>query len=341
MSAPLTTATQQVLTGHAMDRALARAVVTQIFAGEASPVQVASFLTALRMKGESATEIAGMAEGMRAHALTVPGDWADLLDTCGTGGDRSGTFNLSTTVAFVAASLGLKIAKHGNRSASSQCGSADVLEALGADIALAPERAAQLLDAHDLTFLFAPTYHPAMRHVAQIRRELGFPTVFNLLGPLCNPLRPQRQVLGVYKPELVDLMALALKALGVQRALVVHGHGGLDELSLSGPSQVAELLADGTLRRYLADPAAYGLTLAPNQALSGGDAGTNAALIRGILACEIRGPRREAVIWNSAAALMVGGVAADLEEGIRLAARALDSGAALRKLESFIAATRP
>lgn len=341
MSAPLTTATQQLLTGQPMERSLARAVVTQIFSGEASPVQVASFLTALRMKGESAPEIAGMAEGMRAHAVPVPGTWADLLDTCGTGGDRSGTFNLSTTVAFVAASLGLKIAKHGNRSASSLCGSADVLEALGADIALSPERAARLLDAHDLTFLFAPTYHPAMRHVAQIRRELGFPTVFNLLGPLCNPLRPQRQVLGVYKPELVDLMALALKALGVRRALVVHGHGGLDELSLSGPSQVAELLADGTLRRYLLDPAAYGLTLAPNQALAGGDAATNAALIRGILAGEIRGPRREAVIWNSAAALMVGGVAADLEEGIRLAARALDSGAALRKLESFTAATRP
>lgn len=339
-SAPITPATHQLLMGHAMERATARAVVMQIFAGEASPVQVASFLTALRMKGESAEEIAGMAEGMRAHAVPVPGEWADLLDTCGTGGDRSGTFNISTTVAFVAASHGLKIAKHGNRSASSLCGSADVLEALGADIELAPERAAQLLERHDVTFLFAPRYHPAMRHVAQIRRELGFPTVFNLLGPLCNPLKPHRQVLGVYKPELVDLMALALKALGVRRALVVHGHGGLDELSLAGASQVAEVHPDGTLRRYLADPAAHGLALAPIQALAGGDAATNAAIIRGILAGDIRDARRDAVVWNSAAALFVGGVAADLDEGVKLAAQALDSGAARRKLEAFTAATR-
>lgn len=335
----ITAATQQLLMGHAMERAVAQAVLREIFSGETTPVQVASFLTALRMKGESAEEIAGMADGMRALAVEVPGDWTDLLDTCGTGGDRSGTFNISTTVAFVAASHGLKVAKHGNRSASSQCGSADVLEALGVNIELSPEQAAQLLEAHDVTFLFAPRYHPAMRHVGPIRRELGFPTVFNLLGPLCNPLKPHRQVLGVYKPELVDLMAGALKALGVQRALVVHGHGGLDELSLAGPSSIAEVQPDGTIRRFQADPAAYGLPLAPIAALAGGDAATNAAIIRGILQGEIRDARRDAVVWNAAAALWVGGVASDLEDGIRLASQALDSQAAMRKLAAFSAAT--
>lgn len=337
---PITAATQQLLMGRSMQRAEARAVLAGIFSGETSPAQVASFLTALRMKGESPEEVAGMAEAMRDHAVAVPGEWPDLLDTCGTGGDRSGTFNISTTVAFVAASQGLKVAKHGNRSASSQCGSADVLEALGAHIELSPEHAARLLDQEDLTFLFAPRYHPAMRHVGPIRKELGFPTVFNLLGPLCNPLRPHRQVLGVYKPELVDLMAGALQALGVRRALVVHGHGGLDELSLAGPSQVAEIREDGTLHRYLADPTAYGLAPAPIQALVGGDAPTNAAIIRGILAGEIRDARRAAVVWNAAAALLVGGVATDLAEGVAIASRALDSGAAMRKLEAFTAATR-
>lgn len=339
-AAPITTATHQLLAGRSLERAAARAVLDAIFAGETSPIQVASFLTALRMKGESPEEIAGMAEAMRSCAVPVPGEWADLLDTCGTGGDRSGTFNISTTVAFVAASQGLKVAKHGNRSASSQCGSADVLEALGAHLEFSPEHAARLLDEHDLTFLFAPRYHPAMRHVGPIRRELGFPTVFNLLGPLCNPLRPQRQVLGVYKPELVDLMAGALQALGVQRALVVHGHGGLDELSLAGPSAIAEVMGDGSIRRYQADPAAYGLEPAPIQALLGGDAATNAGIIRGILAGDIRDARRSAVVWNAAAALLVGGAASDLQEGVGLATRALDSGAALRKLEAFTAATR-
>lgn len=340
MEAPITTATHQLLLGRSMARSEARAVVSDIFSGLATPVQVASFLTALRMKGESAEEIAGMAEGMRAHAVPLPGEWPDLLDTCGTGGDRSGSFNISTTVAFVAACHGLKVAKHGNRSASSQCGSADVLEALGVRIELAPEEAADLLAAHDVTFLFAPRYHPAMRHVAPVRRELGFPTVFNLLGPLCNPLKPHRQVLGVYKPELVDLMAGALQALGVRRALVVHGHGGLDELSLAGPSQVAEVLPDGSIRRYQVDPARHGLAPAPLHALAGGDAATNAGIIRGILAGELRDARRDAVVWNAAAALWVGGAASDLADGIRLAARALDSGAARRKLESFAAATR-
>ncbi|HEY9856334.1 MAG TPA: anthranilate phosphoribosyltransferase [Stenomitos sp.] len=339
-STPITTATHQLLLGRTMERAQARTVVSDIFSGQTTPVQVASFLTALRMKGESAEEIAGMAEGMRDHAVPLPGEWSDLLDTCGTGGDRSGTFNISTTVAFVAASHGLKVAKHGNRSASSQCGSADVLEALGVQIELSPEQAAQLLEAHDVTFLFAPRYHPAMRHVGPVRRELGFPTVFNLLGPLCNPLKPHRQVLGVYKPELVDLMAGALQALGIRRALVVHGHGGLDELSLAGPSQVAEVLPDGTLRRYQADPTQYGLTPAPIAALVGGDAVTNAEIIRGVLSGEIRDARREAVVWNAAAALWIGGVASDLSEGVRLASETLDNGSALRKLESFAAATR-
>lgn len=332
-------ATRALLSGRSLERAEARGAMEAIFA-PAAPVQVASFLTALTMKGETPEEIAGLAEAMRAHAVAVPGHWPELLDTCGTGGDRSGTFNISTTVAFIAASCGLKVAKHGNRSASSQCGSADVLEALGVNVDLSPEQAAACLDALGITFLFAPRYHPAMKHVAPVRRELGFPTAFNLLGPLCNPLRPSHQVLGVFRHAHVPLMARALRELGTRHALVVHGHGGLDELSLEGPSEVAELLPDGAIRTFQLDPRDAGLAPAPLSALAGGDAPTNARLIRSILAGERKDACRDVVLWNAAAALWIGGAALDMREGVARAAEAIDTGAAIEKLEAFGRATR-
>lgn len=333
-------ATRALVAGRSLERAEARAAMAAIL--EPAPaVQVASFLTALAMKGETPDEIAGLAEAMRDRAVGLPGDWGDLLDTCGTGGDRAGTFNISTTVAFVASSCGLKVAKHGGRSASSKCGSADVLEALGIDVELSPEKAAACLEQHGITFLFAPRYHPAMKHVAPVRRELGFPTAFNLLGPLSNPVRPSHQVLGVYRLADVPLMARALRELGTRRALVVHGHGGLDELSLEGPSEVAELRADGTLRTFKLAPADAGLAPAPLSALAGGDASTNAALIRSVLSGEDRTARRDVVLWNAAAALWLGGVARDMAEGVAVAAEAIDAGKAYAKLEAFSRATRP
>lgn len=332
-------ATRALLSGRSLERAEARGAMEAIFA-PALPVQVASFLTALTMKGETPDEIAGLAEAMRARAVPVPGAWPELIDTCGTGGDRTGTFNISTTVAFIAAACGLKVAKHGNRSASSQCGSADVLEALGANVELSPEQAARCLEAHGITFLFAPCFHPAMKHVAPVRRELGFPTAFNLLGPLCNPLRPSHQVLGVFRHAHVPLMARALRELGTRRALVVHGHGGLDELSLEGPSEVAELHPDGSIRTFQLDPRDAGLAPAPLAALAGGDAPTNARLIRGILSGERRDACRDVVLWNAAAALWIGGAARDMRAGVTLAAEAIDTGAARAKLDAFGRATR-
>ncbi|HEY9900210.1 MAG TPA: anthranilate phosphoribosyltransferase [Pantanalinema sp.] len=333
-------ATRALVAGRSLERAEARGAMEAILA-PAPPVQVASFLTALTMKGETPDEIAGLAEAMRGQAVQVPGSWGDLLDTCGTGGDRAGTFNISTTAAFIAAACGLKVAKHGGRSASSKCGSADVLEALGIDVELSPEAAASCLETHGITFLFAPRYHPAMKHVAPVRRELGFPTAFNLLGPLCNPLRPTHQVLGVFRHAHVPLMARALRELGTRRALVVHGRGGLDELSLEGPSEVAELKADGTIRTFQLDPSDAGLAPAPLSALAGGDAPTNANLIRAVLSGEDRGPCRDVVLWNAAAALWLGGAADDMRAGVALAAETVDSGAAIAKLEAFGRATRP
>lgn len=331
-------ALNQLLEGQALERAQAFALMDRVFSGDATPAQLAALLTALRMKGETPEEVAGFAEAMRSHALPFPaeGDW---LDTCGTGGDRAHTFNLSTTVAFIAAGAGLKVAKHGNRSASSQTGGADVLEALGVDIEMSPDLAARCLDQVGITFLFAPRYHPAMRHVAGVRRELGIPTVFNVLGPLCNPARPTRQVLGVYRPELVDLMSVALKELGATHAWVVHGLTGLDELTLDGPSDVAEVKG-GTTQRMRVHPEDVGLTSAPLAALRGGDAATNARIIRDLLAGEDRGPRRDAALLNAAAALVAGGQCEALAEGLERATEALDSGRARQKLDGLINGSR-
>ncbi len=329
---------RQLLEGRSLARPQATALMDSIFGGEATHVQVAALLTALKMKGETSDEVAGFADSMRAHALAFPAE-GEGIDTCGTGGDRAGTFNLSTTVAFIAAGAGLKVAKHGGRSASSRTGGADVLEALGVDIEMSPETAARCLETIGVTFLFAPRYHPAMRHVAPVRRELGIPTVFNVLGPLCNPARPRRQVLGVYRAELVELVSQALLELGSTHAMVVHGRSGLDEMALDGPTLVAEL-QDGIIRRYEVHPRDLGLAQAPVSALAGGDVWENAHILRALLEGADRGPRRDAALLNAAAAMRVGGIAATLQEGVELAREALDSGEALRKLGDLVKLSR-
>lgn len=320
--------------GQSLMRDEASALMDRVFSGEATPAQVAAVLIALRAKGETPEEVAGFADAMRAHAVPFPVT-GEGIDNCGTGGDRAGTYNISTTVSFIAAGAGLKMAKHGGRSASSKTGGADVLEALGVDIEMSPDVAARCLDSLGITFLFAPRYHPAMRHVAPVRRELGVPTVFNILGPLCNPSKPLRQVLGVYRPELLDLVSQALQELGAAHAMVVHGRSGLDELTLDGPTLIAEL-KDGQIRRYEVHPHDVGLQTAPVAALAGGDAQVNARIIRDVLSGTERGPRRDAALLNAAAVLLVGGMASSLREGVERAEESLETGRALEKLDQLV-----
>ncbi|MCS7178145.1 MAG: anthranilate phosphoribosyltransferase [Anaerolineae bacterium] len=316
----------------------AEEVMGQVMQGEATPAQIGGFLIALRMKGETVEEIAGFARAMRRHAVPVPTRRAPLVDTCGTGGDRSGTFNISTAAAFVVAGAGLPVAKHGNRSVSSHCGSADVLEALGVNLDLTPEAVARCVDEIGIGFLFAPRFHPAMKHAIGPRREMGVRTVFNVLGPLTNPAGAQVQVLGVYDPDLTETLAGVLGSLGCQAAFVVHGADGLDELSTTGPNRVS-WLQNGSIRTFILDPEDLGLPRAPLSALQGGVAAENAAIIRSILQGE-QGPRRDVVLLNAAAALVAGNCAADLREGLSLAAWSVDSGAALEKLETLVAFTQ-
>lgn len=323
------------------------AVMDLVMRGEAGAAPLAAFLVALSMKGERAEELAGFASAMRRHAVEpgiVPTDSGTLVDTCGTGGDRSGTFNISTAAAIVAAACGAAVVKHGNRSISSRCGSADVLEALGADPAAPPERARASLAASGLAFLFAPTFHPAMRHAASVRRELGVPTAFNLLGPLSNPAAPARQVVGVPRPELTELLARTFLLLGAERVWVVHGTDGLDELSTTGHTKVSEAKREdpgdpGRVRTFYVHPADLGLAASPRESLQGGDATENAAIIRRVLEGEPGGPR-EIVLLNAAAALLVAGRASDLHEGLDRAAEAIDRGRAAETLARFVAATR-
>ena len=311
----------------------ASGAMREIMSGQATPAQIGAFLIALRMKGETVEEIVGMARVMRKHALRVEID-GPLVDTCGTGGDAQGTFNVSTAAAFVAAGAGARVAKHGNRAMSSACGSADVLEALGAKIDLPPAGVARCIREAGFGFMFAQAFHPAMKHVAGPRREIGVRTVFNILGPLTNPAGAQAQLLGVARPELAPKMAAALQRLGSRRALVVHGHEGLDELSLSGPSTIHEVQG-GESRQYTVSPEEVGLTSAPLEAIRGGSAEENAAALRAILDGQ-QGPLREIVLLNAAAVLMAAEVAADLRDGVRLAQEAIDSGAARQRLEQFI-----
>jgi anthranilate phosphoribosyltransferase len=333
---------------QSLARDQARAVMTQILAGKCSDSQIAALLVALHMKGETVEEIVGFAEAIRAAAtplelpadstLDVSGTGRDaLVDTCGTGGDASGTFNVSTATALVVAGCGVRVAKHGNRSISSRCGSADVMEALGVNIALPPARIAACLGQVGIAFLFAPAMHSAMKYVQPARRELRLRTVFNLLGPLTNPARASGQVVGVYSADLVIRLADALAMLGIRRALVVHGSDGLDEISISGSTRVAEL-REGRVWTYELTPEEFGLARAPLQAVAGGDAPENASLIRAILDGE-KSPRRDIVMLNAAAALVAAGRADHVRDALPLAARSLDSGAARQKLAALVAFT--
>lgn len=315
----------------------AATVMQEVMRGDASDAQIGGLLAALRMKGETAGEIASFARAMDEFAVRARVTAAGpLVDTCGTGGDGAATFNISTAAAFVAAGAGVPVVKHGNRSVSSRCGSADVLEALGARVDLPPETAAGVLAEAGIVFLYAPLYHPAMRQVAGIRREMGIRTVFNLLGPLLNPAGAEAQLLGVYDPALVNPIAEALGDLGRKRAFVVHG-GGLDELTTTGRSTIAAL--DGAeIETYTLSPEDLGLTRVPLAALSGGSASENAAILAGVLGGE-DGAAREIVLLNAAAAIVLGGRASTLAGGFTAAERAVDSGAALDRLLRLVRAT--
>jgi anthranilate phosphoribosyltransferase len=316
-----------------LSQELARASMEQILAGEATPAQIAALAVALRMKGETPEEIAGMAQAMRDRVPPIRTRRSPLLDTCGTGGDNAGTFNISTTVAIVTASCGVAVAKHGNRAVSSRTGSADVLESLGVRIDLTPENAARSLDVLGITFLFAPNYHTALRHASGPRREIGLRTVFNVLGPLTNPAGAGRQLLGVFADSLVRPVADVLQRLGSERAWVVHGRDGLDELTVFARTHVAEL-AEGAVREFDVDPAELGLAHQDRAGVAGGDAPANAARVRAVLAGE-KGAARDVVLLNAAAALVVAGVVSDLRAGVAKAADAIDSGAARGKLEEL------
>ena len=312
----------------------AEAVMQEIMLGEATPSQISAFLVALRMKGETAEEIAGCARAMRAHATKVVTKQNPLMDTCGTGGDGLSTFNISTVVAFVIAGAGVAVAKHGNRSVSSCCGSADVLEALGARIELGPEEIGKCLDEIGIGFLFAPRLHPAMKYAATPRREVGIRTIFNLLGPLANPASASIQLLGVYDPELTETMTQVLSLLGTHCALVVHGADGLDELSTTGINRVTQL-RNGKIATYYLDPCQLGLPSAELAQLRGGLPEENARIVRALLQGE-KGARRDIVLLNAAAGLLAAEKAADFQEGLNLAAESIDSGRALNKLEQLI-----
>jgi anthranilate phosphoribosyltransferase len=328
----------RLLEGHDLPRRQAREVMLEIMAGEATPGQIGGFLVALRVKGETADEIAGCAEAMRAHAVVVRPQREDLVDTAGTGGDGAGTFNISTAAALVAAAAGAGVAKHGNRAVSSASGSADVLEALGFELEQPPARIERSIDELGFGFLFAPSHHPAMRHAGPVRRELATRTVFNVLGPLTNPAGARAQVVGVYAPELVPTIAAVLARLGATRAFVVHGAGGIDELSPAGPNLVCEVTG-GRVRRREIDPREFGIPRCRPGDLTGGSPEDNAATIREIFAGAV-GPKRESVLLNAAGAIAAGGHARDLGQGYALAAEAVDSGAAAERLEALIAFSR-
>lgn len=327
----------KLVIGKNLSSGEAKAAMEYVMEGYASPAQIGSLITALRMKGETVEEIAGCAQAMRNMALPIKSRHNKLIDTCGTGGDRSGTFNISTTAAFVAAAGGLPVAKHGNRSVSSKSGSADVLEALGVRINLSPQEAQQVLDDIDITFLFAPAFHLAMKHAVGPRRELGFRSIFNILGPLTNPAQANIQLLGVPEPDLTEKMAQVLEQLGVQTAYVVHGAGGLDEVSTLGATKISSL-RNGSIKTYMIEPEEYGLDRVKIGELLGGDASHNAKITRNILeGC--KGPHRDIVLLNGAVAFLAGGLVEDINEGVAYAAEMIDSGKALGKLEELIAAT--
>ncbi len=329
---------------QSLSREEARVVMAEVLAGKCTDAQIAALLVALHMKGETVEEIVGFAEAIRAaaplglrpnHAVDVSGTGRDaLVDTCGTGGDASGTFNISTATALVVAGAGVRVAKHGNRSVTSKCGSADVMEALGVNINLPPARLAACLEEVGIAFLFAPAMHSAMKYVQSARRELRLRTVFNLLGPLTNPAHASAQVVGVYSAALVEKLAEALSMLGLHRALVVHGLDGLDEITITGPTRIAEV-REGTIRTYEVTPEEFGIVRGTIDDISGGDAAANATIIRDILAGK-RSARRDVVLLNAAAALVAAGKADHLTDALPLASKSIDSGAAAEKLEALV-----
>lgn len=321
-----------------LDEAEIAEVVGEIMSGQATEAQMGAFLAALASKGETFAELAGAARAMRRKALRVNFTNPVVVDTCGTGGDGAGTFNISTTAAFVVAGCGVTVAKHGNRSVSSQCGSADVLETLGVKIDLAPEVVEQGINEIGIGFLFAPLYHGALRYAANARKEIGVRSIFNMLGPLTNPAGARCQLLGVFAPQLTEMFGQALRVLGARRALVVHGQEGLDEVSVCAPTRVCEL-DDGRLRTYDVAPEQLLGRRADPAALKGGDPATNAEITRAVLRGE-KGPQRDVVLVNTAAALIAAGAAAGFEAGIALAAQSIDGGAAQTKLDALIEFTQ-
>ncbi|GEB32729.1 MULTISPECIES: anthranilate phosphoribosyltransferase [Brevibacillus] len=327
----LTYALEQILQGSDLTRAIAEEAMGEIMDGKATPAQIGAFLASMRLKGEQVEEIIGFAQAMRARAMRFPIDHPGLVDTCGTGGDGSNTFNISTASAIVAASDGVRIAKHGNRAVSSKSGSADVLEALGVPVNLSPKEAADCLRATNLCFLFAPLYHQAMKHAAGPRKELAVRTVFNLLGPLTNPANASHQLMGVYDAKLLPTVAAVLRELHVERALVVAGSDGLDELTVTGTSQIAEL-RDGQIRTYEIDPKQFGLRRHDKEALRGGDSSENAEIIRDVFAGK-RGAARDIVLLNAGAILYLSDRVRSIEAGVIRAAELIDDGLVMRKLE--------
>jgi anthranilate phosphoribosyltransferase len=324
----------QAIEGKDLTRTDMVSVMDAIMSGEAADAQIGGFLVALRIKGETIDEIRGAAEVMREKSTKIKTTHSVIVDTCGTGGDHSSTFNISTTAAFVAAGAGLCVAKHGNRSVTSQSGSADVLAVLGVNTEASPEVVGQCLDDVGIGFLFAVALHGAMKHAIGPRRELATRTVFNALGPLTNPAGATRQVVGVYSPNLTEMLANVLSGLGSEHAFVVHGSDGLDEVTTTGPTRVSEFKTD-SVSTYEISPGDFGLDTAAPEDLKGGEPAENAEILKGVLSGE-KGPRRDIVLINSALALVAGGKAESLEEGVALAAKTIDSGAATEKLEGLI-----
>jgi anthranilate phosphoribosyltransferase len=336
-AASIRTAIARLVDKRDLDETQAAACMEELMSGAATDAQIGAFLIALRMKGETVDEITGMARVMREKCARVEVD-GPLLDTCGTGGDASGTFNVSTCAAFVAAGAGARVAKHGNRAMSSKCGSADVLEALGAKIDLTPEQVARCIENAGIGFMFAQAFHPAMKHVGPARREIGVPTIFNILGPMTNPANASRRLLGVASRDLLEVIPAVFQRLGVERALVVHGDDGLDEVSITGPTTIADF-AQGNVRTYRISPEDCGLKPHDAATLRGGAPDDNAAAVRDVLGGAL-GALRDFTLINAGAALVAWGGADGIAAGVKLAAESIDSGAASKKLDAFVAAAQ-
>jgi anthranilate phosphoribosyltransferase len=328
-------AIKKIVDGTDISLEEASAVMGEIMGGEATPSQIACLITALRMKGETADEVTGFASKMRENAVKIHTKHGDLVDTCGTGGDVSGTFNVSTVSAIVAAAAGAKIAKHGNRSVSSKCGSADILEAMGVKIEIAPNMVAKCIDEIGLGFIYAPSFHPAMKYAGPTRKEIGIRTIFNILGPLTNPAGAKNQLLGVFSPKLTELMALTLQNLGSTEVMVVHGMDGLDEISVSDKTKVSHL-KNGVIKNYFIEPKNFRMNRRSKADILGGTVNENIKITADILKGTETGAKRDIVLLNTAAALVVGHIAKDMNDGILRARSAMESGAAYKKLEELV-----